>query len=281
MAYLQTRQVGVRCLNKQRLYHHLTSLVGFVLLASFSAGVQADGPAASAKLTSLFNGTSLDGWDGDAQFWRVEDGAIVGETTKEKSPKKNTFLIHRGGDFGDFELRLSYKVAGFNSGVQYRSVDKGNYSVAGYQCDFEAPWHKPKDQPNAKGTDKFTGMFFDEGGRGFMGQRGEVVIVRPNPEKPKKAIVEKIGTVGDPEELETFIKRDDWNKLVVIANGNQFTHIINGHVMAIGFDEDETKRRAAGLFAFQLHAGPPMKIQVKDISVRSLDAGIDGKTSQR
>jgi hypothetical protein len=107
------------------------------------------------------------------------------------------------------------------------------------------------------------------------------VIVRPNPEKPKKAIVEKIGTVGDPEELETFIKRDDWNELVVIANGNQFTHIINGHVMAIGFDEDETKRRAAGLFAFQLHAGPPMKIQVKDISVRSLDAGIDGKTSQR
>ncbi len=218
--------------------------------------------AADGKVVKLFNGTSLEGWDGDPKFWRVEDGVLIGETTKEKSAKKNTFLIYRGGEFSDFELRLSYQVENYNSGVQYRSVDKGNWSVSGYQCDFEAPFHK--------GVDKFTGMFFDEGGRGFMGHRGEVVIVRPNPANPKKAKVEKIGTVGDPVELEKHIKRDGWNKLVVIAKGNQFTHIINGHVMAIGFDEDAEKRRASGIIAFQLHAGPPMKIQLKDISVRVL-----------
>ena len=220
--------------------------------------------------TRLFNGESLEGWDGDPRFWRVEDGAIVGQTTKDNPAEENTFLIYRGGDFGDFELRFSYRVEGFNSGVQYRSVDRGNWSVAGYQCDFEDRWHKAKGNLDAAPVDKFSGMFFDEQGRAFLGQRGEFVIARPNPNNAKKALIEKIGSLGDPAKLESHIHRDEWNELVVIARGFQFTHIINGHVMAVGIDEDESKRRDSGIFAFQLHAGTPMKIQLKDIRVRSL-----------
>src|SRR4051812_25085812 len=75
----------------------------------------------------LFNGKDLSGWEGLSQFWSVQEGAITGRTTKDNPAKGNTFLIWKGGDVSDFELRLSYKLSadggrGFaNSGVQYRS----------------------------------------------------------------------------------------------------------------------------------------------------------------
>jgi hypothetical protein len=220
---------------------------------------------------SLFDGKTLSQWDGDKMFWRIDNGAIVGETTAEKQPadKKNTFLIYRGGEFGNFELRFKYKVEGFNSGIQYRSVDKGGYHVDGLQADFEARWQDDPNKPGAK-LDKYTGMFFEENGRMFMGQRGDVVMVRANKENPKRAKVEKIATLGDPVELEKAIKRDDWNDYTVIANGNQFIHIVNGKVLGIGIDEDELNFRKSGILAFQLHSGKPMKIEVKDIRIREL-----------
>jgi 3-keto-disaccharide hydrolase len=220
---------------------------------------------------SLFSGRDLSGWDGDKMFWRVESGAIIGETTAEKQPadKKNTFLIYRGGEFGDFELRFKYKVEGFNSGIQYRSVDKGGWHVDGLQADFEARWQDDKTAPGGK-ADKFSGMFFEENGRMFMGQRGEVVVVRANKENPKKPKIEKIASLGDPAELEKAIKRDDWNDYTVIAKGNHFIHIINGRVMSVGIDEDELNFRKNGILAFQLHSGKPMKIEVKDIRIREI-----------
>ena len=258
--------------------HCLCRLLTITLLASWpillsgllSGSSLADEVSDGKEFVSLFNGSDLKDWDGDPRFWRVEDGAIIGETTKDNATKKNTFLIHRGGTFDNFELRLSYKVAGYNSGVQYRSADRGNWVVAGYQCDFEARWHKAKGKTET--IDKFSGMFFDENGRHFLAHRGEAVIVRANPKKPNKAKIEKIGSVGDAVELETHIKRDDWNELIVIAKGNQFVHLINGHVMAIGFDEDKANQKSSGLFAFQLHSGPPMQIQLKNIRVRQLNS---------
>jgi len=220
---------------------------------------------------SLFDGKSLDNWDGDPRFWRVEGATIIGETKKGNLAEKNTFLIYRGKEFSDFELRFSYKVTGYNSGVQYRSVDQGDWGVSGYQCDFEDRWHEVKGKPESVLIDRFSGMFFDEGGRAFLGQRGDMVIVQTNPDASGKPKIEKIGSVGDPAILEKYIHRgDQWNQMVVIAKGNQFIHQINGHVMAIGIDEDEKNRRASGIFAFQLHKGPPMKIQLKDIRVREL-----------
>ena len=239
-----------------------------ILLVGLSATIANNFAIGQDDSISLFDGTTLDGWDGDPRFWRVEDGAIIGETTADNKAEKNTFLIYRGGEFANFDLQFEYQVVGYNSGVQYRSQEKGKWSIGGYQCDFEARWHKS----DGGLIDKFSGMFFDEQGRMFMGQRGEAVIVRTNPKNGRKPKIEKIGTVGDAAELEKSIKRDGWNECRVIANDFQFTHLINGRVMAIGIDQDEAHRKASGLIAFQLHSGPPMQIRVRNIRIRTLNS---------
>lgn len=217
---------------------------------------------ATSDFVSLFDGQSLDGWEGDERFWRAEEGILIGQTTADVTTKKNTFLAYKDKEFSDFELRFSYRVNGGNSGVQYRSQLVSKWVVKGLQADFEDRMHE--------GKDKFSGMFFEENGRMFMGQRGDVVIVRSNEAAPKKPVIEKIATVGSNEELETYIRRDDWNDYIVIAKGNVFMHIINGHVMSIGVDEDELNARESGIIAWQLHAGPPLRIEMKDIRIREL-----------
>ena len=234
------------------------------LAVAIPAVASAAEPAGDSQFQSLFNGRSLDGWDGDPRFWRVENGEIIGETTPDKKAEQNTFLIYRGGKFGDFELVFEYQVKGYNSGVQYRSVDQGKWVMSGYQSDFEDRWHKSDGGP----VDRFSGMFFDEKGRMFLGQRGEAVVVRENPGEPRKPKIEKLASLGDPAELEKVIRRDDWNEMRVIANGNQFTHIINDRVMALGIDEDQKHRQDSGLIGFQLHSGPPMQIRVRNIRIR-------------
>lgn len=216
-----------------------------------------------AEFQSLFNGRDLSGWEGDTKFWRVEDGVLVGETTEEVTTKKNTFLIYKDEEFGDFELRFSFKVQGGNSGIQYRSEQISDWVVKGLQADFEDKIHD--------GEDTFSGMFFEENGRMFLGQRGDAVIVRTGKENPaKKPEIEKIGSVGERMELEKVIRRDDWNEYKIIAKGNVFIHIINDRVMSIGIDEDDQNFRSSGILAWQLHAGPPLKIQMKDIRIRKL-----------
>ena len=215
-----------------------------------------------SQFESLFNGKDLTGWDGDERFWRVEGEAIVGQTTADIKTASNTFLVYTKDSVDDFELRFSYRVKGGNSGVQYRSELLSKWVVKGLQADFEDTMHD--------GKDKFSGMFFEENGRMFMGQRGDVVFVRSNSDEPKQPKIEKVGSVGDPVELEKVIRRDDWNDYVVIAKGNTFIHIINGQVMSIGIDEDELNSRKSGILAWQLHAGPPLKIEMKNIRLRRL-----------
>ena len=134
--------------------------------------------------------------------------------------------------------------------------------VKGLQADFEDRIHE--------GKDSFSGMFFEENGRMFMGQRGDVVLVRTNLENTKKPLLEKIATVGDPLELEKVIRRDSWNDYTIVAKGNVFIHIINGHVMSIGIDEDAVNFRKSGILAWQLHAGPPLKIEMRNIRLRRI-----------
>ena len=211
----------------------------------------------------IFNGEDLAGWEGDKRYWRVEDGVLIGQTTVDTPTEKNTFLVYQDGEVSDFELRFSYRVTGGNSGVQYRSELINKWVVKGLQADFEDRMHE--------GKDKFSGMFFEENGRMFMGQRGEVVVVRTNNENTNKPLIEKLATVGDAVELETFIHRDGWNDYTVIASGNVFLHIINGHVMSVGIDEDKANFRKSGILAWQLHAGDPLKIEMKDIRLRIMD----------
>ncbi len=238
----------------------MKALYTFMLLCV--VGVPAVAEKTNDQFVSLFNGKDLTNWEGDERFWRVEGDAIVGQTTADNPTKKNTFLVYTKDSVDDFELRFSYRVKGGNSGVQYRSELLSKWVVKGLQADFEDTMHD--------GKDKFSGMFFEENGRMFMAQRGDVVFVRSNHEQPNKPKIEKVGSVGDPVELEKHIRRDGWNDYVVIAKGNTFIHIINGHVMSVGIDEDELNARKSGVLAWQLHAGPPLKIEMKDIRLRKL-----------
>src|SRR5687768_12978958 len=125
-----------------------------VALAQSPSPSPAPAPAAS-EAKDLFDGKTLDGWDGDSDYWSVEDGAITGRTTKDKPLKKNRFIIWKGGTLKDFELRLKYKLASGNSGVQYRSKDDGEHRVSGYQADIVGG-----------ANDKYSGILYEENGRG-------------------------------------------------------------------------------------------------------------------
>jgi len=204
---------------------------------------------ADAGFSPIFNGSSLDGWEGKPEFWSVKDGTIVGETTAEKPTKGNTFLIWRQGTVDDFELTLSYRITGGNSGIQYRSKDLGDSVVGGYQGDFEA------------GT-TYSGILYEEKGRGILAKRGERVTIAAD---GTKSMGEPIGKT---EDLQKAIKQGEWNQYRIVAKGPKLQHFINGQLMSETVDEQEGKRAAEGILALQLHQGPPMKVEFKDIRLK-------------
>lgn len=212
---------------------------------------------------SLFNGQDLTGWAGRTNHWSVQDGVITGVTTTNNPAKGNNFLIAQDGDknrvVGDFELRLSYRFTGDwgNSGVQYRSTSLDNYVVHGYQADMEV------------GKD-YSGILYEEGGRGILAKRGEKVVIREDVANPGKHKIEVTGSVGDTKEIQASIKAGDWNDYVVIARGNHLQHFINGQQTVDVVDEQESKAAKSGILALQIHAGQPMKIQFKNIRIKSL-----------
>jgi hypothetical protein len=216
--------------------------------------------AQEAGFKSLFNGKDLTGWAGRTNHWTVEDGAITGITTKENPAQGNNFLIARTDGqnliVGDFELRFSYKFTGSfgNSGLQYRSLDKGNFVVNGYQGDFEVG-------PN------YSGILYEEGGRGILCQRGEKVVIKDDQGKTK---IEVLGKIGDSKEIQATIRTNGWNEYIIIARGNHLQHFINGHQTIDVTDEQSAKAAKTGILALQIHAGPPMKIQFKDIRLKEL-----------
>src|ERR1700683_1641434 len=185
------------------------------------------GPAVPALVetgfTPIFDGASMKGWDCDPDFWRVENGEIIGETRADHQPPQNIFCIWKGGSPGDFDLKLQYKLTGKtgNSGIQYRSVELpevARWVMKGYQADID-------------GEQRFTGQNYEERGRGFLGLRSQVVYA---PDGSKGGA---IGSTGDTNELKALIKNDDWNDLEVIARGNVLIQLLNGRVTSIVIDD--------------------------------------------
>ena len=215
--------------------------------------------AAESGFLSIFNGNDLVGWEGNPKLWSVKEGAITGQTTAENPTTGNTFLIWTNGTVADFELHCSYKLTpgdskGFaNSGIQYRSkvANPANWVVHGYQADMEA-------------GPSYSGILYEEGGRGILAQRGEKVVV---PQDGKKQVV---GSVGNAAEIGASIKKGDWNDYVIIAQGNHLQQFINGKQTMDLVDEEEAKRAMSGILALQLHAGPPMMAQFKNIRLKKL-----------
>lgn len=199
----------------------------------------------------LFNGKNLDKWRGDAQVWSVEDGCIVGRTTDNYVIKKNTFLIYNT-PFSDFELTLSYKIIGGNSGIQYRAkvLDESTFVVGGYQGDMEAGI-------------QHSGILYEEKGRGIIAKRGEQVLVD---ESGNKAITQ----FANSEEIQKSIHPEEWNTYRIIADGNHLQHFINGVKTIDVIDNEVNKRATSGIIAFQVHKGPNMSVYYKDISLKPI-----------
>ena len=230
---------------------------GLAMAASqvIQSGARAAEEAKAEGAKPIFNGKDLTGWDGDPRFWSVQEGAITGITTAETPTKGNTFLVWRAGTTKDFELRLMFRMQNHNSGVQYRSKtvdnDAGKWVMGGYQADM--------DEANT-----YTGGLYEERGRGILARPGQKVTIGPDG-KPKAT-----GAVCDPAAIKAAIKQKDWNELVIIAQGNHLVQKLNGMVTVDVTDEDEKRRVMEGLLGLQLHAGPPMKIQFKDICLKVL-----------
>jgi 3-keto-disaccharide hydrolase len=236
------------------MFYRCLWIAVLLLLAATAGGRAADPVAGKAEgARVLFNGKDLTGWDGNPKFWAVKDGAITGMTTKENPTQGNTFLIWKGGTLKDFELRVKFRIEGGNSGIQYRSKDMGNWVVGGYQADFDA-------------ANGFTGILYEERGRGILANLGDKVSIGADG-KPVKT-----GSAGTPEEIKAAIKKGDWNEYVITARGNHLVQAINGKVTVEATDEDEKRRAMEGILALQLHAGPPMTVQFKDITLKVLDA---------
>ncbi len=221
-----------------------SSLLALLALAS----------TAVAEDKNLFNGKDLTGWKG-LDFWSVEDGCITGRTTKEKPTKGNTFLVWQGGEVGDFEFTFKYKIVGGNSGVQYRSklVDEKAFVVSGYQADFEA-------------GKTYSGILYEEKGRGILAQRGQKTVIKDG-EKPGKAKVEVTGEVGKSAEIQAKIKAEDWNEYRIVAQGGHLQHFING-VQTVDVTDQTAVGAKKGILALQLHAGPAMVVQFKDLVLK-------------
>ena len=217
---------------------------------------------------SLFDGTTLNGWDGSPDVWRVENGAIVGESSPAKSAG-TTYIIWTGGEPKDFELKAEIKLEGSsaNSGIQYRSrrvspdqIQGGptpnakfaKWNLKGYQADFDF-------------ANRYSGQLYEQGTpRGIIAWRGQVVRAEHG-KKPRL-----LSTLGDSEALKEYIKVGDWNQMHVIARGNMMMHMLNGHAMAIFIDEDASMAAAQGVIGLQIEGGGNVKVSVRNLWLKNL-----------
>ena len=211
--------------------------------------------------TPIFDGKTLNGWDGDTRYWRVENGVIVGESTAANPVKTNNFLIWRGDKLRDFELKVEFRINGSNSGIQYRSSelpDVGKWVLKGYQADIDF-------------TQNYLGNIHDERGRAPGGE-GHVVLSRRG--QVTRAVAgnkyKVIGAIGDATALRGAMNVNGWNLYHIIARGPVLMQLINGQLMAVAIDEDAKNAPPEGVLGFQMHSGPPFKIEYRNVMFKKL-----------
>lgn len=221
------------------------------------------------KSHTIFNGTDLEGWDGDPRLWSVKDSVIRGETTWRKRTSGNTFLIWKE-PAKDFQLSFSFRCnATNNSGVQYRSrrVKKGeptnkgrkarnDWVVVGYQHEIR----------NESAFPDVPCFIYDEGGpRGRICLTGEKAIWGPDGKQVE----------GEPliteAEFKALMKIDDWNDVMISAEGNRIRHFLNGRLVLDFTDNHPELARQAGMIALQLHAGKSMWAEFKDLRLEHIE----------
>ena len=205
----------------------------------------------------IFDGKTLSGWEGNPTYWRVENGTLMGEIKPETVIKSNTFIVWRGGRPKDFDLKLEYRIsAQGNSGINYRSVmvpdtvtPENKFAMRGYQFDLDGPKRYP-------------GNNYEEKGRLWLGLRGQVTRVVGG----RPAVV--ISTFDDAKQL-AALQTEDWNAVHISARGNTLTHMLNGRLMSVVIDDDAPNRPADGLIGMQVHVGPPMTVEYRNIRLKN------------
>ena len=219
-------------------------------------------PAEPSGMQTLFTGKDLSGWDGDPRLWSVKDGLLRGETTAENPAMGNTFVIWKAGTVKDFDLRLSFRMnASNNSGIQYRSRHitdssaKNKWVVRGYQHELRNETKLPT----------VSGFIYDEGGkRGRICLVGEQVTWEPDGKTVVRA------DLIDQEGFEKLFKLDDWNDVVIMAQGNHIQHYMNNRLIVDFTDNEPQLALREGIVALQLHAGKPMWVEFKNIRLKEL-----------
>ena len=229
---------------------YIRLITGVILCCFLSSTAKAQ----DKGFSKLFDGKTLKGWKGDPAHWKVENGLLIGEVTPENQLKENTFLIWQGGEVADFELKIQFKISeGGNSGIQYRSemVAGLPYGMKGYQADID-------------GKNEYTGLNYEERGRGFIARRGEKVVV----DSSGKPVLEQ--SLGSSDSLAKGLKLNDWNEYHLIVVGNRMQHYINGVLMSDAIDNDEEHRKSSGLLGLQAHVTPEMRVEFKNIRLKKL-----------
>ncbi len=220
-------------------------LLGTTCLATAAEPASAGG---EAGFVSMFNGKDLSGWEGAPGWWEVRDGILLAESTPEKPCKRSHYLYWTGGKPADFEMRFSFRLSGqANSGVQFRSETRPNWDTWGYQADLDS-------------AGVYTGCLYQHV-RGLVAQRGQKVRIDTNGEKT-------ITSFGDPAELLNAVDQAGWNEYRVLAEGPRIVLWINGVLMCEVEDHEPKFALPSGIIALQMHQGPPMKAEFKDLRIR-------------
>nr|WKN35773.1 DUF1080 domain-containing protein [Tunicatimonas sp. TK19036] len=239
---------------------------------SNASAPEAGGEIDAEGFVSIFNGETLDGWEGDTAYWRVENGSLVGQITPDKLLDNNSFIIWQEGKPKDFELKTEFRITqSGNSGINYRSerIDTLPYALRGYQADID-------------GQNRYTGQNYEEKKRTTLAYRGQKVEVssqdNPEEEGSLRANVknnawthtEVLESLGESDSLKTHIKSEDWNECHLIVQGNHLQHYINGVLMSDVTDNDAANRAMEGFLGVQVHVGPPMKVEYRNIRIKEL-----------
>jgi len=230
------------------------AVAGLALCASpWTLASDSSAPPVEEGFVSLFNGKDLTGWDGDQRYWSVRNGAITAQTTADGPPLTvNNFLIWQGGQPREFELRLQFRIENGNSGIYFHSekqtTDPRRDPRIGLQADISG------------GDQRWTGVIMEYLKRDVLAERGQRVVIDEQGRK-------QVSSLGDPAELLKAVNEKDWNDYTVIVRGEQTILQINGVTMCELTDRDPRRTRA-GYLALQVHVGPPMLVQFRNIRMR-------------
>jgi len=192
----------------------------------------------------IFDGRSLDGWRGDPSYWYVRDGVLVGESTAVRPCSEATCLVWEAGELGDFEMRFEVRRKGGGAGVRFRSERVGDFRCAGYRADL-------------------AGTLEEEGGRGTLARRGQKIRLLP-------AGGHEVESFDDAGELLAHVPDGEWNHYAIRATGTRIELEINGHLMCEALDEDRAAASLQGALALELQAGPPTRVEFKNLWLKEL-----------